>query len=1728
MKGQRPEGRGQKSEARGQRSEISRSFAFRLSGFAFPTSAFWLLAAGLWLLMVDRSHSTMADETPAAMPSIRRVFVPADRPHLWPAGDWIPLGTDEFETLVRDAEAQSEPRAAVIDRADYSATLAGNAVSGRGTLHVRRFIDRPVSVPLGPLNFVLTNLRWADNHPATWGLSPNGETMLLVDRPSGELQVEWHAPMQRLAQSQEVRLQLPAAAVSVVNIALPVDRIVRSSSGNVDSSSPAADGLRPWRIHLGQAHECRLSIRAATNLSSTDSRALLVRQEFSGVVRPEGMRMQCDFQLEFLGVPRREVEFAVSPELQVLFVQLADGPALHWRETADVSERRLIVAVPSPELAAHPTLRVQGLVPSALDRKWMLPQLRVTDGVLLDGQFALRVDSPLELASLKLQGCRKVGVADEDAGSEVTYLKQFDPNATVEVLIRPRPFDAACRVTNHLETDERQGTVRADVAWTVRGGETFSTRYRIAEGWDVHDVEMLGGDDANLSDWNVTVEPSRGRILTVSFRSSLAADRPQRLRVLLRRTTHETAETPFQPVLIPLDTDDIEQQQSRQESSSGSTEASAVGDDNDRLRVVAFQLNSVLTWNAGADDRHAAQFQLRVSSGSQPVRFAWLLPEPAKITRVAVNGRAVSPDSDGAVESVELDWRELRYHVPSSRRGPGAGPSSADSVVCELLLEYRQPAASGFGPVERTVVLPRVLPPIERFAWKISGAGRVVLDGDPRGLPQTGDSQSSDWRSRVFGPLGRSQSARVFNPTLRESWIEAWNAWRGDRSDQQVSLAANLNDVVSTGLLDSTADWSFETREVPLEIRLRLWNASHVGLLAWAALFASAACGLLLRLWQSRRIDWLTIGSGLATLTVTLLASPVPASIAGGCVVGLVLAQFLPWSWSHRSAAVKSRSEINVPTGSTQSFVMPQVARIVVGATAVVWSVSAWAQVAVPGRSAASPAANVESRSKPTDSGESHVRDHTPFDVLVPTRSGAQLQLLEKPGMVYVASELHSRLRSLQKTHRAWRQRELPAYLISSARYAGEWDVDGRLSVLAKFVVHVLSSDEAVPVAFRVAGGHLEQQADCHVNGQVHSVLPITSEDCAGFVVALAGVGRGATDETDAGTAEPDVAKSLPSALPIRTDTVELRLHPDIAIQSSVSSTRLTWPAVVDSTVVLHRPLRFQGVEVAGLVVADAAPSNPAVTDQLSMSGWLALPSKLQIRWSEQALRKDNVPAVQARTLCLVDVQPTNLQYHYQLAGKVTSGEVRVLPLRIPRQAIIRQVRVRSTSNSGASERTVPFPAVEVIETGVAPAPAESSGPASWLRPIAMELPRPLPAEFLVEIETILPLPPETADFVIPVADVLTEAPATVAVKSAVPLIAVRAPAELSLNLTAADEESVRQTTGEEFVGAWNDVSKLVTTLELHASTTLRCQSTRPTSVRSGHSTVEIRVGLSRLDWTLTADVETKGAPTFQHQLRLDPRLRIVQVSVTEDSAERLLRWSRTGDTVTLFLSDKTISRQTIRIHAVMPIQVPQEVPLPRVELLNGSLDGPTLTVLHDLRVQVEISQPANMPPDISAAESLPAEKREQLVGVFQIAGISNAVMLHVRLNEGSSIANRDGPATEASASNDLRRMVDATRRRVDRDWSIADTRRMVIVFGVLFPLLAALLLLRRLDCRRWLNQHESAGFALLGGVWWLAWSPSWLGLLIVLASIAQWFLKPSRQTSGERVANEGQLPITM
>ena len=1637
---------------------------------AVPTRVTWPATILLAMAVLNPvCHEGSAAE-PVTRAPIRRVFVPVDKPALWPAGDWVPLPLSEFEDLVAARQtAADRPRSVLIDRAEYSATVAGNELrGGHFAFDVRKLVTELEALPVTPLNLAVSRLEWADG-PAVWGTGPDSQTHLLVDRPAGKVQGDWRLAGRQLLRSVEFSLELPAATVSQIVLRVPEGQVVRSSAGDVAAPQQAPEpGWRLWRIDLGSQTGCILTV-SDHHGPAAPAPLLLVRSELTCVVRQEAVRFQAEYNLDVLGAGIQDLTFQIDPGLQLISVHYGPNHSLTWRQEATPRGQQVAVELPDLLIGQGLPLRIQAVAQLKPDPAWVLPLPRIIGAVLLDGQMTLRVEPPLQLEDITVEGYRQVGLATSATDGETLVLRQLNPQAQASVILgRPR-FETSCRVLTQVQTGGDRWTAVAQIDWSARSGNAFSVECRIPDNWEVTDVRADGmAPDSELTGWEIATQPDGHRMLLMYLMDSLSVERPKRVRVTAQRPAVPLNQPAAVPVFLPAETEDLEllvsissepdvrivlepasafslvtpremppewlesegapegrskplRLKSNLAASSGtfSLQASrdpleqaapAPGIDAERPAVAdpepavspvatAVDMTAFITLQAGSMDQYHIDVHLSKFSGQHD--FQWKLPAESVLTEVLVDRERVMPQRSG-----------------ESHRIPLAG--RPDDAPRTIRIAYRLPAAVRFGPNAREISPPQFDIPVLCVNLSLMLPAAVRLEGAEGITFHQPDGTAP--RSALFGPLSRGPDAAIFNPFRAGDWRSLFDAWSTD--DLQAAPGAEQADDVGqrpsgpaelTGLQSGWVMHRATAPALPGQLRVILWSRTQARFLGWCGLLMCLLLGLERRR-GGRAKGRFCIGcvSGCVLLALTL--PQVYAELAGGCLAGILLAMLVPAPIVRPPRVVAAADFGAVPPGSTQSFAA-FTSMLLAGC--VCWCLTAGAQDSLPpprnngtsaaprsagaGPAASTPAASTPAASAPAAGGgiiapgTGASAGKKPFDVLVP--SDANGNPIGTPPRVYVPRDLLDQLRE-DSAPRA----RLPDYLISSADYSGTLTDDQAAVFNARYSVRVLATASVVPVRLALTNVNLGGTDACLVDGMPFAVL--RSPNGKGLQIDLPGTaqadGQGnqpAERQTStaprAGAATVSGAPAT-SGLPRRTPSadpgrdaqgvlgtlhqIELKLHPLVSLDTGSPDVRLGIPQVCHTHVTVEPGKARPAVVINAL---PGGPSPPPTAPAIAASGgvWLGRAAELHVHWSaEPVVPGPRAVVQQAAVSCLIDVAPAYLQIRYLVNYHILSGGVDYLEWRLP---------------AGVVTQALESP--ELLNQVLEDAPGG--------RRMLLEFARPQLADFTVAGTFLLPLPESTGVspevLRVPALNLFTDQAAATRPEVTLNQLAVRQPADFRIQVSAERPEQLKPRPVDEYLKIWNvdglrpQAAYLV---ESPGELTLALETLSP--VLKVNSSLSGRIDAGRVDWTYVAEVETQTAPAFLYRLTVDPRLQITSMSVEEDDAERLLRWSRHADRVVVFLNDKTTHVQSLRLRGVTRFRPPGEIEVPFVQFAEAAAEA-RLLLYNSVDLKVEIAPgSASLPRLEPGLHEQPGESTAFVGGFVMPAGGRSGLRLRVERNK--------------------------------------------------------------------------------------------------------------------------------
>ena len=500
-----------------------------------------LIRVTILVVIVSGISNAPIDAAPPsfAESKIQRIDVPADRPAAWSneAKSLIAIPRNEFEQLLSANEAeQPAPRPAQLTTAHYSATLTGQALrDGRARLTVQRVGSSPVLLPLGQFNLAVRSFSWVDRE-AVWGTDESGFSWLLADQPKGEIQMNWSAAGRLLADELHFDLQLPAAAISTIDLRLPRDQVLRATpeARRIDEGSDA--NWQTWRIHAGSERRCRVAI-TPTRPKVDQPPSILFEHELGAIVREQDLRFQTVFQVEVFDTPVTELTFTVPASVDVYAVTYGQDVSLTWtRPNKAEATGTMQVRLPGPLLGRSRPIRIDGVAVQKPNSPMVSPQIAVKGGVFTGGRHTLTIVAPLQLRSFRPSGFRQQTPATLTPDGESYTFVQMLPDAQLVLDVGRPQASLAAQAHCLFEMSESTWTLVADLTWTASSGGVFQTECQFPSDWEITDVRLpteLG--TARLAGWDLAVQSGGQSLLTIEFLEALAPTVPRTIRVLARR-----------------------------------------------------------------------------------------------------------------------------------------------------------------------------------------------------------------------------------------------------------------------------------------------------------------------------------------------------------------------------------------------------------------------------------------------------------------------------------------------------------------------------------------------------------------------------------------------------------------------------------------------------------------------------------------------------------------------------------------------------------------------------------------------------------------------------------------------------------------------------------------------------------------------------------------------------------------------------------------------------------------------------------------------------------------------------------------------------------------------------------------------------------------------------------------------------------------------------------------
>ncbi|MFT5322670.1 MAG: hypothetical protein ACI8P0_000509 [Planctomycetaceae bacterium] len=538
-------------------------------------------AFGVALLQLVISASVGVCAEPGVVQA-RRMFVPAQHPERWPAGDWVPVSPQVLDTLMKSAvnsevgDDRFSFRSAV-----YEATFTPQTARfEQGTATLIRSRGASEMLLFEPCNLALEDAVWLNNNAgrrAVLGTGLDGLKRLVAVENARELAVKWtHVGRKRLT-GYDFDFAVPKSVVTTFRLAVPSGWQVMSNFGVVQREAADPNGQNValetsvgdvWRVELGHSNVCRIRVQEPVTHDLSQRGIASYRLNSRVQLRSETVEQFFEFALDSLPVDSDELTVAIPPELIVSSIEDKSGRAFSWRDAGPLPDKWHALRIQISGTIAEDSSRIvirgrQSVPPPGTGHvRVRIEPPRPIKAVLLGGNaspLSVAVESPYQLATYASGGLRQTGTSVDDDRHELVF-EQFSARAYVDLQIQNSGRQSSRKLSVreysllNVGTTPQELDVLIELTSQARG--VFVSTWQVPSEWEVTAVSLVGQStatdaDAGALSWSVTRGAGRHQRLTIDIADGLPVRKPVRLRVVGQRADRSRASLIPVPVILP-------------------------------------------------------------------------------------------------------------------------------------------------------------------------------------------------------------------------------------------------------------------------------------------------------------------------------------------------------------------------------------------------------------------------------------------------------------------------------------------------------------------------------------------------------------------------------------------------------------------------------------------------------------------------------------------------------------------------------------------------------------------------------------------------------------------------------------------------------------------------------------------------------------------------------------------------------------------------------------------------------------------------------------------------------------------------------------------------------------------------------------------------------------------------------------------------------------------------
>lgn len=480
--------------------------------------------------------ATVVAGATAAEPPVayRRVYVPAEKPSVWPRGDrtYLPVEKRDFENWV--AIANAAPAAATITESRYKARLAAGELKGSGTWHVETTGKGLARIELSDVSIALKHARWRDDasRPVRLGWWPvDGSEKLqraLEVSQSGDLEFEWRLPAAFAMSSTEFSLLFADAARTQFELDLPAGRQPLFTRGVILQSPGDRNQGGRWVVALPPGGPHTLRIKDSASTTNPSAASTKVHQHLAYHLSQSGLELRAQLRFDAGNTSLQQLRIVLPRNFRLLEASCGERQ-LKWRIADDrVGDAPLeaIVEFGREPLGHGKSVSLLCWGPPVVGEPLSLPMLSVADAFWTSGTIDIAIDEALAPSEPTPVDCVQTAVdevtTDRGPAQQLSFTA-FDPAASVEFVLNERPARGNVSMGTTLDVGNPRVTARTVVDVSVEQRNLRRLSATLMPGWSVEAVETVPADA--LGEWYVD-RSSEAHVLDLQLHQAVTPDRP--------------------------------------------------------------------------------------------------------------------------------------------------------------------------------------------------------------------------------------------------------------------------------------------------------------------------------------------------------------------------------------------------------------------------------------------------------------------------------------------------------------------------------------------------------------------------------------------------------------------------------------------------------------------------------------------------------------------------------------------------------------------------------------------------------------------------------------------------------------------------------------------------------------------------------------------------------------------------------------------------------------------------------------------------------------------------------------------------------------------------------------------------------------------------------------------------------------------------------------------------